>query len=111
MNFLLILLVVGVLLMRSIANSAGKADAKPKNVVRKPPTRQQKHAAMAQTEKWQAAKQKQDDAGQLHSVHIDTCERRLESLRVLHEAGILDNEEYAVRVARTKARHAAGGST
>ena len=122
MNFLWILLVIGVLLMRSIANSAGKEHNKPRDVIRRPPggkkpvvpireVSKTKRAAMAQAEKWRAAKQQQDDAEQLHAIHVDTCESRLESLRVLHEAGILDNEEYAVRVARTKAKHTAGGST
>ncbi len=63
---------------------------------------------LAQAEKWRAAKEQQDDAEQLHAIHIDSCESKLESLRVLYEAGILDKEEYEVRVARTKARHNMG---
>ena len=69
---------------------------------------QEKRAGMAQAEKWRAAKEQQDDAEQLHAIHIDSCESKLESLRVLYEAGILDSEEYAQRVARTKAKHAHG---
>ena len=57
------------------------------------------------SEQWRAAKQKQDDAEQLHAIHIDSCESKLESLRVLYDAGILDREEYAQRVARVKAKH------
>ena len=36
----------------------------------------------------------------------DSCEDRLESLKVLYDAGILDREEYAQRVARVKKAHA-----
>ena len=39
-------------------------------------------------------------------VHMDSCEDRLESLKVLYDAGILDREEYAQRVARVKKAHA-----
>ena len=38
--------------------------------------------------------------------HMDSCEDRLESLKVLYDAGILDREEYAQRVARVKKAHA-----
>ena len=37
---------------------------------------------------------------------MDSCEDRLESLKVLYDAGILDREEYAQRVARVKRQHA-----
>ena len=46
------------------------------------------------------------DSGEVHSVHMDSCEDRLESLKVLYDAGILDREEYAQRVARVKKAHA-----
>ena len=46
------------------------------------------------------------DSGEVHSVHMDSCEDRLESLKVLYDAGILDREEYAQRVARVKQAHA-----
>ncbi len=59
----------------------------------------------AQAELWRQAKAQQDDAEQVHSVHMDSCESRLDSLRVLYEAGILDREEYAMRVARVKKTH------
>lgn len=69
----------------------------------------QRRAQMRSDPQWREAKRQQDDAEQLHSIHMDSCESRLESLRVLHEAGILDNEEYAQRVARVKAQHAVSG--
>ena len=52
------------------------------------------------------ARRKQADSGEVHSVHMDSCEDRLESLKVLYDAGILDREEYAQRVARVKKAHA-----
>ncbi len=69
-----------------------------------------KRAQMAQTELWSAAKRQQDDAKQVHAIHMDTCESRLQSLRTLYDAGILDREEYAQRVARVKAQHVKGAS-
>ena len=56
--------------------------------------------------RWEAARKKQADRGEVHSVHMDSCEDRLESLKVLYDAGILDREEYAQRVARVKKAHA-----
>lgn len=56
--------------------------------------------------RWAAARRQQADAALVHGVHIDSCEGRLESLRVLYEAGILDREEYAQRVARVRRAHA-----
>ena len=56
--------------------------------------------------RWEAARRKQADSGEVHSVHMDSCEDRLESLKVLYDAGILDREEYAQRVARVKRQHA-----
>lgn len=52
-----------------------------------------------------SARTKQSNADTVHAVHIDSCEGRLESLRVLYDAGILDREEYQQRVARVKAQH------
>ena len=49
---------------------------------------------------------KQADRSEVHSVHMDSCADRLESLKILYEAGILDREEYAQRVARVKKAHA-----
>ena len=56
--------------------------------------------------RWEAARRRQADRGEVHSVHMDSCEDRLESLKVLYDAGILDREEYAQRVARVKKAHA-----
>ncbi len=67
--------------------------------------RGQRRAQMAQAELWRAAKEQQDDAEQVHSINMDSCESKLQSLRVLYDAGILDREEYAQRVARVKKRH------
>lgn len=63
---------------------------------------------LARVEQWHAAKAQQDDARQVHSINMDSCENRLESLKTLYAAGILDREEYAQRVARVKAQHAHG---
>ena len=61
---------------------------------------EQRHAdERAHSEKrWEIARRKQADSGEVHSVHMDSCEDRLESLKVLYDAGILDREEYAQRV-------------
>lgn len=69
---------------------------------------EQRHAdERAHSEKrWELARKKQNDSGEVHSVHMDSCEDRLESLKVLYDAGILDREEYAQRVARVKQAHA-----
>lgn len=68
----------------------------------------QRHAAeRASSEKrWAAARRQQADAALVHGVHIDSCEGRLESLKVLYDAGILDREEYLQRVSRVKQQHA-----
>ena len=69
---------------------------------------EQRHAdERAHSEKrWELARKKQADSGEVHSVHMDSCEDRLENLKVLYDAGILDREEYAQRVARVKQAHA-----
>jgi len=82
-----------------------KAQSAPLGTVRA-----QKRRVLQNAEQWREAKRQQDDAGEVHSVRMDTCEGRLESLRILYEAGILDRQEYDERVARTKARHAHGTS-
>ncbi len=56
--------------------------------------------------RWELARKKQADRGEVHAVHMDSCADRLESLKILYEAGILDREEYAQRVARVKKAHA-----
>ena len=69
---------------------------------------EQRHAdERAHSEKrWELARKKQADRGEVHAVHMDSCADRLESLKILYEAGILDREEYAQRVARVKRQHA-----
>ena len=123
MSEVFVLMLVGALvLFRVVAKttsqkSALNSDAAPRARQRKPEkpsvpipdVSRQKRAQMEQRERFRAAKAQQDDAERLHAVHVDSCESKLESLRVLHEAGILDNVEYAERVARTKARHARSG--
>ena len=51
------------------------------------------------------ARRQQADALRVHAAGVDSCEGRLESLKVLYDAGILDREEYTQRVARVKAQH------
>ena len=51
------------------------------------------------------ARRQQVDALRVHAAGVDSCEGRLESLKVLYDAGILDREEYTQRVARVKSRH------
>ena len=82
-----------------------KTPGAPQKAVPISAVRAQKRAQAARAEEWRAAKRQQDDAQQLHSVGMDSCEGKLESLRVLYEAGILDREEYAQRVSRVKAKH------
>ena len=118
MQILIVALVVAVYLARLVARVSGEAKRKPSAPPPKPEpppqsvpipaVKARKRAWMAQSERWRAAKQQQDDAEQLHAVHVDSCESKLESLRVLYEAGILDKEEYADRVIRTKATHERG---
>ena len=69
---------------------------------------EQRHAdeRVHSEKRWEIARRKQADSGEVHSVHMDSCEDRLESLKVLYDAGILDREEYAQRVARVKKAHA-----
>ena len=56
-------------------------------------------------ERWRRAKEKQDDAEQVHSIKMDSCEERLESLKTLYQAGILDQQEYDQRVESVKKKH------
>ena len=69
---------------------------------------EQRHAdERAHSERrWELARKKQADREEMHAVHMDSCADRLESLKILYEAGILDREEYAQRVARVKKAHA-----
>lgn len=120
MSQFLVLMLVGALIMfrfvaRTTSQKGGQGSGAARITKQKPTStpipaaRAQKREQMAQREQWRAAKAQQDDAERLHAVHVDSCESKLESLRVLHEAGILDNVEYAERVARTKAKHARAG--
>ena len=96
---------------RSVAKKGGSARKEEPSeqavpaAPRRAPRTEQKRAQMAQAELWRAAKRQQDDAEEVHSIKMDTCESRLENLRVLYNAGILDRVEYAERVARTKQQH------
>ena len=69
---------------------------------------EQRHAdERAHSEKrWELARKKQADRSEVHAVHMDSCADRLESLKILYEAGILAREDYAQRVARVKKAHA-----
>ena len=55
--------------------------------------------------RWAEARRQQADSLHVHAVGVDSCEGRLESLKALYDAGILDREEYTQRVARVKSRH------
>ena len=55
--------------------------------------------------RWAEARRQQADSLRVHAAGVDSCEGRLESLKVLYDAGILDREEYTQRVARVKSRH------
>lgn len=63
------------------------------------------HERTLNAKRFASARTKQSNADTVHAVHIDSCEGRLESLRVLYDAGILDREEYQQRVARVRAQH------
>lgn len=56
--------------------------------------------------RWELARRKQADRGEVHSIHMDSCEERLENVKILYDAGILDREEYQQRVRRIKKAHA-----
>lgn len=120
MEVFLLLVPIAIALLKYMAEHAQKvADAQEADAEKPAPAeiasedtsspveriRAQKREQMARVEQWRAAKTQQDDAQQLHSIKMDTCESKLESLRVLYDAGILDREEYASRVARVKAKH------
>ena len=87
----------------------GDRISEPENAgVRAEKEQERRHAAeRRQSEKrWADARRQQADSLRVHAAGVDSCEGRLESLRVLYDAGILDREEYAQRVARVKAQHA-----
>ena len=56
--------------------------------------------------RWELARKKQADRSEVHSIHMDSCEERLENVKILYDAGILDREEYQQRVRRIKKAHA-----
>ena len=56
--------------------------------------------------RWELARRKQADRSEVHSIHMDSCEERLENVKILYDAGILDREEYQQRVRRIKKAHA-----
>jgi hypothetical protein len=113
--FVVFAIVAAVLKIVAVSNEQKKKNAADKSPVSVPKTseetspiravRAQKREAVARAEEWRAAKHQQDDAEQVHSIRMDTCESKLESLRALYKAGILDREEYIQRVSRVKAKH------
>lgn len=56
-------------------------------------------------DRWTQARRQQEDGEHIHSAGVDTCEARLENLRYLYEAGLLDEDEYRQRVARIREKH------
>ncbi len=89
-------------LRQAIAKAAGKGSASARS------EQERRHAAERRRSEreWAEARRHQADALRVHAVGVDSCEGRLESLRVLYDAGILDKDEYDQRVARVKAQHA-----
>lgn len=98
------------------AEKAGRSFARTLDAreTKRPPTGKEvereharRHAAERRRseQQWADARKKQADSLRVHAVGVDSCEGRLESLRVLYDAGILDREEYLQRVARVKRMH------
>lgn len=56
-------------------------------------------------DRWTQARRQQEDGEHIHSAGVDTCEARLENVRHLYEAGLLDEDEYRQRVARIREKH------
>lgn len=110
-SVILILVIVAVNFLIKAAN-AGKRQKETKERLDADGTQRsvsaQKREAAVRPEQWRTAKAQQDDARQVHSINMDSCESKLESLKTLYDAGVLDREEYAQRVARVKAKHAHG---
>ncbi len=88
-------------LRQLLAKGAGKESVSARS------EQERRHAAERRRSEreWAEARRHQADALRVHAVGVDSCEGRLESLRVLYDAGILDKDEYDQRVARVKARH------
>ncbi len=119
MRVLFVLILIVVSLVKYIEKNPDKAEKNHAEKQRSVPktseetspirtVREKKRAQLRHAEQWAAAKHQQDDAEQVHSIAMDSCESKLQNLRVLYEAGILDREEYVQRVARVKANHARG---
>ena len=110
MRILFVIIFIIILILKSVTKHFRKATPVKKTAARTehttPPIRPvPAQKQLAGSGQWLAAKLQQDDAVQVHSVSMDSCERRLESLRILYDAGILDREEYAQRVARVREKH------
>ena len=117
MEFFIVLVIAVIVVGVNMGKLAGKADQgeqkkKPASgaAAKTGAARQslQKSAASERAPdklRWAEAKKQQDDAEQLHAVHVDSCESKLESIRILYEAGILDREEYEQRKTRIRAKH------
>ena len=110
----ILIVVLASLLKNAVAKSAGKTKKTDANQSDHAPTEkaapvksvsEQKREQAQRVEQWRAAKKQQDDARQLHSIKMDTCESRLENIRILYDAGILDRDEYVQRVERVKKLH------
>lgn len=67
------------------------------------PKKQKKHPSAI--DRWTQARKHQEDSEHIHSAGVDTCEARLENVRHLYEAGLLDEDEYRLRVARIREKH------
>ncbi len=89
-------------LRQAIAKAAGKGSVSARSEQERRHTAERRRSER----EWAEARRHQADALRVHAVGVDSCEGRLESLRVLYDAGILDKDEYDQRVARVKARHA-----
>ena len=103
MNIAFLLVIYLVLAATGVigGSNAGKAAKRKKEAAPHTPPRTE------QTQ-WHSARKKQADAEQIHASATDCCEARLENLKILHEAGILDEVEYRERVERVRKGHALG---
>ncbi|MBQ2606876.1 MAG: hypothetical protein II587_02060 [Oscillospiraceae bacterium] len=113
MRSVMVFLAVAVFLLSELATASQKnrkrraemGDTPKKKNVTPRQAKTLRREQMRSSEQWRRAKEQQDDAELVHSVSMDSCEGRLESLKVLYNAGILDRQEYEQRVARVKAKH------
>ena len=107
MRFLLLLAILAAIFGGKAGEKAGKATTKTRRMAGSAAPEQAPRRPAAQSDQWAAARKKQTDAEHVHAAASDSCEARLENLKILHEAGILDDMEYSQRVARVKRDHAA----